>query len=57
MSFRVQDNDSLLIRRLKLIYLVPIIVIAYIPLIIYAGITEVGNPFEDVPEAWRRRQG
>lgn len=55
MGFKVEITDSLKVRRLKLLYLTPLALIFYPFMVIYLGIIEVGNPLEDIVEAWKRR--
>lgn len=53
MSFRINYGDSKKSILLKLIYLIPYVIIAYIPAVIYLGIKEVGNPFSDIVNIWK----
>lgn len=45
MHLRITEREGRALLLFKLVYLIPFIIIAYIPVIIIEGIKEVGNPF------------
>jgi len=50
MSFRINYNETRKVKLLKLLYLIPYCIIAFIPSVIYCGIKEMGNPFSGMIE-------
>jgi uncharacterized membrane protein YhdT len=56
MTFRITGRECRWLRRLKLCYLVPIVMIIYLPLCLLEGIS--ANPlselWEDLKTDWRR---
>ena len=55
MSFWIRDRENVWHRRLKLIYLAPLCLLAWPVLIVIEGMHEVGwQPLNDIATAWKR---
>lgn len=43
-------------RRVQLAWILPYLLIAYLPVMIYIGVREVGNPFDTLGDVWSGRR-
>lgn len=56
MNWKIKDEDTKIIFILKMMYLIPLIFISYLPCALIEGCKEIGNPFEDIIESFLRRK-
>lgn len=54
--FDITSKDSRIVFILKSIYLVPIILIIWLPAALYFGLKEIGNIFEGTVENFKERK-
>ena len=40
------------LRRLNLLWIIPYLLLAWIPVALYVGLVEIGNPFRDLSSVW-----
>lgn len=50
---QVNRTDSLTLQRIKVCILLPISLLLYLPIALWVGIKEAGNPFDEAKEIWR----
>jgi len=50
MKIKISSKDTKTVFLLKMIYLIPFVIISYIPAILYLGFKEMGMPLKEVIE-------
>jgi hypothetical protein len=48
--FQIERSDNLTVQRLKLLYLIPITIVIYLPMALWIGLKEMGNPLRLIKE-------